>query len=265
MAVYPNYYPLGGSNQNGKYRSATTQTSSSTTVGTGTGNVGTNVTSVNVAPGATYIPATGGAGSSGLTWVNLTTCSYPVPDPPKDMGIKAGEFTGYRAWYFHSMPHPINLDDLRLHSVFAMHLWHPGTSEKSNRDVDDCLVGSGFHAFKEPRQCLREYGVLPIVDMGAIFGEVKLWGKVIEHEMGFRAEYCKITKLSDILIHPYYGLDHDDVLNHFCKTYAVERGQAWRIMQPEMRPSIGWQQAQAVTPASPPVVVNSKSWTGLGW
>lgn len=260
MTVYPNYYPLGGSNQNGQYRSALTQTSSSTTVGTGSGNMGTVVTPIYVSSGATYIPSAGGASSSG--WINLGSIAIvvPQPDPPKDMGIKAGEFTGYRAWYFHEGLGNYHhyLGDAKLHSVFATYRWQPGTSEKSDRDVDDCLVGSGFHAFKEPRQCLKEYGALPLVGMGVVFGEVKLWGKVIEHEMGYRAEYCKITKLSDILIHPYHGLYPEDTLNHFCELYGVERGQSWGIMQPEMRPSV------TITPSTP-VVVDSKSWTDLGW
>ncbi len=253
MTVYPNFYPLGGSN--GQYRSATTQTSSSTTVGTSSGNVGAIVTTVTVTPGATYVTSAGRVSPVG--WVTIPVGQFRYP-PPQDAGIKAGEITAYRAWYFYSNDwHNLN----RLHSVFAAYIWTPGDSEQSNIPVDDCCAGSGFHAFKNPLDCFREYGHC-YRDMTIVYGEVKLWGKVIEHELGYRAEFCKITKLSDILT--YNEGDAEPTLNRLCKVYGVERGEPWGIGPIKNKTS---KKIPISPPAPPPAptVVDSRSWTGLGW
>src|ERR1700747_2647147 len=173
MTIYPNYYPLGGSNQNGQHRSATTSTSSSTTIGTGAGNLGTGIAqSVTVSPGATYAVSTASIGSGGVTVVPGVFGPIPVAallsqqkhSPPQDAGIRAGEITAYRAWLFYP-----DYASGNLQSVFATYRWTPGASEKSGIPVDDCSAGSGFHAFKDPGHCLGEYGRAPASYIGAVF------------------------------------------------------------------------------------------------
>lgn len=50
---------------------------------------------------------------------------------------------------------------------------------------------AGIHAVKTREQCtnlMSLYGA-------QVFGELKLWGRVAQFELGYRAEYCMITKL----------------------------------------------------------------------
>ena len=268
MAINTYPYPLGGSN--GQHRGSTTQTSSSTTIGTGAGNLGTNTAtggaggitqSINVAPGGTYTnqgTGLGSVGGPGLTFpgtLGTMVISHFHYIPPKDEGIRAGEITGYRAWHITNL-----INGMKLMSVFASHLWTPGALEKSDRDVDDCITGTGFHAFTTPENCLREYGLGLITTIGVVYGEIKMWGKVIEHERGYRSEYCKIIKLSDILVHHNYdpiivhhNYDPDLILNDLCKTYGVERGQPWGTVQTPYY--------KGVPRIS--TIVDSRTWTGL--
>lgn len=48
----------------------------------------------------------------------------------------------------------------------------------------------GVYAYKLARDFLNEHGlVLPV------YGKVALWGAIIEHEKGYRAEFAKIISL----------------------------------------------------------------------
>lgn len=116
------------------------------------------------------------------------TCYVPI----KDAGIRAGEIVAYRAW-------TLDRDGL-LRSMYAQHIWMPESVEKA-----DSLKYHGLHAFKTLRQarsCYKCYGI----DHSVVFGEVLLWGDVIEHERGYRAEFARINRILEIYdFGPHWG------------------------------------------------------------
>lgn len=105
----------------------------------------------------------------------------------EDTGIRAGEIIGYRAWML--------TDRGRLSSMFACYEWTPGAVEKA----DNKFPWLGLHAFKTLRQAKAAYRCYTS-NGTVVFGSVAMWGEVIEHERGYRAEYAavhSIIKLSD--------------------------------------------------------------------
>lgn len=54
----------------------------------------------------------------------------------------------------------------------------------------------GFHAFKTKAECLHQYTGCNYLKF---YGKVKLSGKVIEHEFGYRASQCEIISIT---VHP---------------------------------------------------------------
>ena len=55
---------------------------------------------------------------------------------------------------------------------------------------------TGVHAFKERKRARWTYGGgnYPVV-----IGTIALWGEVIEHEMGYRAEFGQVASLDEII------------------------------------------------------------------
>jgi hypothetical protein len=95
--------------------------------------------------------------------------------------IRAGEIKAYRAWRIGS--------DGLLHSMYMEDfIWTPHQIEKT-----DLHYREGFHAYKTLERVKMEYG-----GTGVVFGEVALWGEVIEHEWGYRAQYAKIIRIMEI-------------------------------------------------------------------
>jgi len=121
----------------------------------------------------------------------------------KDAGIRAGEIIAYRAW---------SVLNGKLRSMAAEFDWEPNgiplwrgwiVSNKANMEwppvpyqspngVDEEFAG--FHAFKSMSNVELEYAPCD-ADDAVVYGQVKLWGTVYEHEFGYRAEYAKIHRL----------------------------------------------------------------------
>lgn len=129
-------------------------------------------------------------GTGGTVTVTFTTAlpvvtrDYTIPDA----GIRAGEIIGYRAWYKKG----IGLCSMNVH-----YLWTPGPQIIRSRPVRN----AGFHAFKAIQQAQDHYSFARLGG-SAVFGRVAMWGEVIEHERGYRAEYARIVSLDKIM---YYG------------------------------------------------------------
>jgi len=67
--------------------------------------------------------------------------------------------------------------------------------------------GLGVHAYKENsteanrlfRDYVEGYSLVAILEGDdIIIGKVKLWGDVVEHEHGYRAEFAKIVSLDEV-------------------------------------------------------------------
>lgn len=137
---------------------------------------------------ATLAQASSGAANAAYsTYVGTlaaSTVEATRAPPLEDAGIRAGEIIGYRAWLL--------MEDGLLHGMFMTdYAWKPRAVEHSPKV--DARWGAGLHAFKDLKEARSQYfyyGEYPVV-----LGEVSLWGEVIEHEKGFRAEYAAIRDL----------------------------------------------------------------------
>lgn len=103
----------------------------------------------------------------------------------EDAGIRAGEIIGWRAWMV--------TDRGLLASMVACNVWKPGEPMKA--DVMLSTAG-GVHAFKTLDQANRQYGWWAFGGSRVALGEVALWGEVIEHDGGWRAEFGAVHSIA---------------------------------------------------------------------
>lgn len=156
--------------------------------------------------------------------------SFGDPRPTKpieDAGIRAGEVIARRCWRV--------IRD-RLHSTYQQkHVWKPG--EPMTGDVRHEY---GVHAFKEDSS-IEEYilenriydqAFIIIADGGWVrpkttpfaVGTILLWGEIVEHERGYRAEFAKIASIDRV-----EGADEDPgMLERLRTTYALSQAQGKR-------------------------------------
>jgi len=121
-------------------------------------------------------------------------------------GIRVGEIIAYRAWRV-IVPGWLSRDDL-LHSVAMRdYVWYPG------RPASGDVRTHGIYSFRQVIRSRDEYGYDPGNSEAFLFGKVKIWGEIVEHEAGYRSEFGKIV-----------SLDYGDpiLLNKFRRTYGLE-------------------------------------------
>lgn len=117
--------------------------------------------------------------------------------------------TGYRWWYAGCRPHA----GWRLRSLFippSRPLWWPGphlaaTLPPHVQCPPGCPRGSarecrcGIHAFRTEQLAWHQPPPAPpwhsLWGDWAVLGEITLWGKVVEHEDGYRAEHAMVQRL----------------------------------------------------------------------
>lgn len=108
----------------------------------------------------------------------------PPPPPLEDAGISAGEIIGHRVW---------RVKGGLLMSMAVNKVWAPG--EPMQGEVKG---GDGVHAFKSKSETLSQY--YPYYgEQPTALGTVALWGEVIEHEKGYRAEFGKVLSLDMVM------------------------------------------------------------------
>jgi hypothetical protein len=126
----------------------------------------------------------------------------------KHDGVRVGEIIAYRAW---QVIHPWwfrNADD-RLHSVYMRdYVWHP--DEPASGDVRT----HGIYSFRDAIRAKYEYTNTSLDDGPLLFGKVKIWGEVVEHEAGYRSQFGKIVSLD-------YG--DRELLEKFRKIYRMNQ------------------------------------------
>lgn len=140
-----------------------------------------------------------------------------------------GEITAYRFWLI--------TEDLFLMSYTQACVWYPNQIMERSDPTKQLWLGDepasaplGYYAFKYYRQCLDEAPMfemlglrmglsqpwteiqqrwepenkqkidIPVKCIGMAYGTVQLWGEVIEHEEGYRAEYAKVTSVDSVFI-----------------------------------------------------------------
>jgi hypothetical protein len=105
----------------------------------------------------------------------------------KHEGIRAGEITAYRAWRVIEPGFLRRGDDL-LHGVYIRdYVWRP--DEPASGDVKT----HGIYSFRHMVRTRDEYGYNAYGPL--LFGKVKIWGEVVEHEAGYRSQFGKIISL----------------------------------------------------------------------
>jgi hypothetical protein len=125
----------------------------------------------------------------------------------KHDGIRVGEIIAYRAWRV-IKPGWFRSGDDRLHSVLIKHyVWHP--DEPASGDVRT----HGIYSLREVIRSKEEY-FYSVGRALLLFGKVKIWGEVIEHEWGYRSQFGKIVSLD-------YG--DPELLEKFRKIYRVNQ------------------------------------------
>lgn len=102
----------------------------------------------------------------------------PPPVKPLPTEVKAGEIVAWRCWKVR----PGN----RLASMAMETIWEPGIPMQGKPSN-----GDGVHAWKTRAQA-EAYGR---GGPAYVIGRVELWGEVIEHDEGYRAEYGAIHSL----------------------------------------------------------------------
>ncbi len=126
----------------------------------------------------------------------------------KHDGVRVGEIIAYRAWRVIVLPWFESNDD-RLHSVAMRdYVWYP--DKPASGDVRT----HGIYSFRDVIRSRHEYGYDPCADGPLLFGKVKIWGEIVEHEEGYRSEFGKIVSLD-------YG--DPDLLEKFRNIYRVNQ------------------------------------------
>ncbi len=126
-------------------------------------------------------------------------------------GIRVGEITAYRAWRV--LQSSRNVDD-RLHSVYVQDYVWP-LDEPAHGDVRT----HGIYSFRDVIRCRVDYSYALGTAGPLLFGKVKIWGEVVEHEAGYRSEFAKIVSLD-------YG--DPELLEKFRKLYKVNQAAKLR-------------------------------------
>jgi hypothetical protein len=143
------------------------------------------------------------------------------PKPPLQRAFAApGEIIGYRCW---------RIENGLLRSVYQPDFWHPG-KPLEGRELGD-WDSRGIHAWKDAGgrhylEYIRSYLNQDNMYIKLMFdsningrpamitGTVFLWGDVVEHERGWRAEYARVRSLdwlypdADMMGHEQECLDH---------------------------------------------------------
>ena len=106
----------------------------------------------------------------------------------KHEGLRVGEVIAYRAWQVFKPAWYQQVHD-RLHGVYMRdYIWHP--DQPASGDVQT----HGIYSFRDVIRCRSEYGYW-YLGGPLLFGKVKIWGEIVEHEWGYRSQFGKIVSL----------------------------------------------------------------------
>jgi hypothetical protein len=136
--------------------------------------------------------------------------SSVMPVSPGTRSVESGDLTvpdylepilAWRAWLVTTRVDPSSSAGTlqpRIVSVFKGTIWEPYQALEARHETGTpCVAGApcrcGIYAFKDPEHLRREIWSVPMrsrVGYSAIIGQVWLWGKLAEHERGWRAQFA---------------------------------------------------------------------------
>jgi hypothetical protein len=110
-----------------------------------------------------------------------------IPPEPLAKEDAFGEIVAWRCWLSRKLP--------ILTSIYREDfIWMPGQIEEAEGVGDHNQLG--FHAWRDERSALAyALGQGPVTAVG----RVRLWGQVIHHERGYRAQFARIESLDTLL------------------------------------------------------------------
>lgn len=227
--VLPFGNPTIRTHSNGKHRRPSPQAHRDSTDRTSTGPGGTftwstihNPGTFNLSPGAVNYTRGSGKGLAHAQLIQKALMAFGYyeweePKPPilPYAGIRTGEIIGHRLWWV--------LPD-GLYSLAHNFRWEPGTTIEGK--LDEIVFGGniaanpiygGVYAYASckvfleneythyqtalatsPPRRLTLYSDHPVNHaIGLIRGTVKLWGDIIEHEKGWRAQFAKLASIEE--------------------------------------------------------------------
>jgi hypothetical protein len=118
-----------------------------------------------------------------IAWTNTNDPTSWTTKPLENAGIKVGEIIGWRIWM-------IKGDYLAAYS--AGHIWAPGENMEGN--VPDYGY-EGIWSFKKKGDAIKK--LLENLSPHA-FGSIKMWGEVVEHAIGYRAQFAKVNSIDNV-------------------------------------------------------------------
>jgi hypothetical protein len=137
---------------------------------------------------------------------------YPSSRPIKHSGIVAGEVTGWRSWRLKP--------DGFLYSMTNETKWVPGRPVSGI--IDEYL---GVHSWREEqslRNYINDWAPMPLETI--VLGTIAMWGEVVEHKLGYRAEYAKVLAIKSMVQQclPDGLLFSNEKLVELCSRYGVD-------------------------------------------
>jgi hypothetical protein len=109
---------------------------------------------------------------------NLFKPKEPLPEP--DGPPETEPIVGFRAWKLETSREGVPI----LYSVVQDFCWLPFEPARGTVEDSEIGAGGGIYAFKSAQDTFT------YLDTDSICGSVNLWGTVIEHESGYRAEFA---------------------------------------------------------------------------
>lgn len=139
----------------------------------------------------------------------LLGVSAPRPEPRPDLKreMHVGEIVAHRCWRLSRG----FADGLRLMSVVAGDIWVPGET-LVGRELED-WGERGIHAWKAKGPDFARYAASNSSYCALVVGTVFLWGDVVEHELGYRAQYARVRSIDWLM--------DNSAMEHFGREAAV--------------------------------------------
>ena len=143
---------------------------------------------------AMYMQAIQAMRTLGQATIGVSTTASPASEPlPKDDARRV-DLIGWRIWRVTALGY--------LKAITAEAVYLPGQPMVSHKEIGDRQdSGSGVHVFKDMSGAAREIDeyTKQARDAYAI-GTVQLWGEVVEHERGYRAERAMIRSIDGVAL-----------------------------------------------------------------
>lgn len=123
---------------------------------------------------------------SAFTIPHFGTTYYNSKPLPHEVTI--GELIGHRIWKL--------TPQFELKSVALDTIWPCDAPLQGN--VEEAGIFSFKSRGQEFVRSMSEYRPNMLTEIGMAIGTIRLWGQVIEHEYGYRAEFARVQSIDEV-------------------------------------------------------------------